>query len=265
MKIIVVAVAVFMLGSAFSNVFAQEMTVLDLWFPGGLGSYWIYDVPSIGQVKITTVEDFGRYRAVEEDHYFLDKLIGYEFLDHSPFLTFKQRWNSRLVGYGTEVNENFRWLITSTFWDWSEMKLSENIKMKLPDDEWILLDGFSEGDKWTVSELRVTMMLDEFPLVCGIHTIEGEIEFPQLQIQTPVGEFEALTVVYWVTENINLDREKELLCAMYLVPGVGLVRLETEGEQSQLIEYHLTPFVWPKPVANPGKLCTTWARLKENR
>lgn len=240
--------------------FEDTFTVADLWFPGGVGSYWVYNIPD-GQMTIRVVEYTtlgGRmYKVIEETEPLLASIAG---TDPDPFLVFRAGGFDQIQGYGEGANEVMEEVLQEMF---MEAGFPGNIiRVKFANNEWILLDLRAEDFEWTVMKANIEAQFLGAK-VQGSFEIRGSAPWIT-DIETDIGKFETLSVDYLQITDIEGEVEKLRYCTMYLTPHIGLVQLRVAEEKAILAEYHLEPEQPPpkQAIKTSGKLLTTWAYLK---
>ena len=169
---------------------SEATTAVDMWYPGGVDSFWIYNVPSLGQVIATAKEteiDGGKYKVIQEDKPFIGSLVGVE---PDPFLTFREDESGLLRGYGAAANKAFGVGFKEEFVAAGHPE--EGLNLKFSDDEWVILGG--KDFVWTVMKVEVEAPV--FGLkVRGSFEVQCEI-LRQEVINTEAGEFETFVIEY---------------------------------------------------------------------
>lgn len=246
----------------------DAFTIADLWFPGGRGSYWVYDVPSLErQVTVTVCEDrvIGgkRYKALRETEQFIGTLAAVigtgEAVEPDPFLLFRQDGIDTMRGYGKAANQAFERALQELFAAAGVPK--GNLRMEFSDDEWSILE-VKEDQDWTLIRIDVEARLLDTK-IHGTFEVSGTAPW-MTEVATEAGEFSAVCTDYLLISDIEGEVEKLRLCRMWLALEVGLVQLQVGEDICPLVEYHITD---PTPAQNEAvesarKLATTWARLK---
>ena len=252
---------------------AHAVSAAELWYPGGTGSSWAYITPAGSTIKATAEEPLVlggiRYRVVKETSTLAgggdDSII-------DPFLTFRADEQNRIVSYGREMNESLKDSIIRAIVD-SGLGLigREQIRVSSLYKEWVLLDANVEpNDTWVVMRTRTTVDLGDLGLedMLEIREIDGSLgPLTSLTITTKDGpkEFQTYELRYSYSWSIGGgfgdDEEIKELFSLFLVPGIGAVRVIT-GQQkaNDLFEYQIIPL--EQPVMQKGKLSITWGDMK---
>jgi hypothetical protein len=224
-------------------VFVRPITTF--WYPGGAGSYWVFDVSDSVQSRAEvagTVEINGlEYKRVVEEE---PILIGLE-----PFLVFRVTGNStKIRGYAKNVNDEFVSLIVEIFRNAGLPTYGLNIIE--PSEEWVMLVSPEVGQLWTVMELEIEYRVSFGTKVTGTLNIEANI--PQKEeITTQAGSFEAYKTDYtmnYVIESMidweirDRETDTKYLINEWLARDVGAVKMQLSATSiASLVEYNLTP------------------------
>lgn len=279
MKALMLVFVSFISISIATSTFAKEQIIAaDLWFPGDVGSEWLYSVEhdvfhSTEKIVDPKMLDNKEYVIVKETGYVLMGRIEKFLLDKkvkfSPFLTFRRDIeNNRILGYGTEMNQVYTDVIKDTYQKAGFPK--ENTQVRFLSDEWIMLENPAWiGGVWTVMECKIETL-----------SLDGKVEVERTDIMKakivkmePVGRFpEAIVVRYdWSLEGEWQEQEKEdegfwqreHICTIWLAPNVGMVKSDIVFRHSDLSEHNIIPIMLPKAVSSANRLVTTWGTLKQ--
>lgn len=235
-----------------------DIAAADLWYPGGVGSRWVYNTPSSERVTTRVVENMeigGKiYKAVRESEPLMSIMID----EPDPFLTFKKAEPDRILGYGKAANELFKEIFLDSFVEMGFDKANVSVQSVI--DEWVILENLIEGHKWTVMKLSAILSFMGIT-VRGTIQIQGEI-LRMERTETIAGEFETFVIDYTMASEVEGEAEEQSLCTLWLSPNVGLIQLELDGDiAGSLIEYEITrakpaPVSYHKFLPNVGHMGT---------
>jgi len=236
---------VILLLCAGTGAIAQDPTAAGLWYPGGIGSYWKYELPPAQKTTATFTKsikvDSKTYQLIEETVSFfgvINPTLGYD-----PFLTFRQEGLDRIWGYGKAANELFEGILTDLLQEllreagfWQVIA-----KTQATSDEWLLLETSNIGHEWTVMQLETTSNVG----VRGLYEIGARLHEAK-SIQTKAGEFNGFAAEYFTRYTIfnefglRVAEQEEPLFIAWLAPGVGIVQVAMDNEIiGRLVEYHI--------------------------
>ena len=132
--------AILLLSSAY-NVYAQTVSAADLWYPGGIESWWDQEIqvdPFVG-VEVTQTKTETRYYGSKEYNVVRETwpgLVTNPFNpDPDPFTVFREDERGRVLGYGKAWNAGFEEVIREDLIEFGARDISF---------QW------TSGDEWTL-------------------------------------------------------------------------------------------------------------------
>ncbi len=164
MKNYVVLLAIIVItGLCIVNV-THAVSAVELWYPGGTGSSWAYKsdagyvITAIAGDAVTL--DGIRYRTVKESSAMVGVWGDENIID--PFLTFRDDGQSKIVGYGKDMNESIKNAVIDAL---TESGIDEDQISISSFKEWVLLDAsVKPNGTWTVMRIRTIADMADFGL-----------------------------------------------------------------------------------------------------
>jgi hypothetical protein len=242
------------LSSAY-NVYAQIVSAADFWYPGDIGTSWIYEMqvePFVGfepEVRLAETRQYGdrEYKVVEE---IFPGIIADPFNpDPDPFLVFREDASGSILGYGVEWNENFEEELRGELIGLG----ARDISFQWTSDEWtLLIESPGTGAKWTVWEVRVSFTYLGTRLQEKMW-MEGSISREQ-RLSVRAGEFDTFVVDYIGHDEVEgVEVVKPFpIESLWLAPDVGMVQFTTyeDGQATVIAELAEYEQVVPPPSPN---------------
>lgn len=210
----------------------------ELWYPGGIGSYWIYDTTS-GQTKARVLGNVVlggiTYKSIAEDEQFMSMISDQNGKEIGPFLTFRIDNSGRVLGYGSAINKGLKETVLQVFIDEG---LGDIVQVQIGSDEWIILEETTIGNTWNVMSLKARADLQGISMTATF-SIKGEIVKKE-NLKTKAGEFDAIVMDYSFLGEVDGDISEDPFITAWVSPNVGLIQMRYSDIDGSLIKYNVS-------------------------
>jgi len=221
----------------------------ELWYPGGIGSYWIYDTMS-GQTKAEVLGNVVlggmTYKSITEDEQFMSMISDQNGKEIGPFLTFRIDNSGKVLGYGVVINEAFEEIILQVF---IEEGLGDIVQVQTGSDEWIILEDTAISNTWNVMSLKARADLLGISMTATF-SIKGEIVKKE-KLKIKAGQFDTIVIDYSFLSEVDGDISEDPFLTAWVSPNIGLIQMRSSDIEGSLIKYNVSS-VNPAPQGFVG-------------